>query len=147
VPGLIARASVGIDAPTNEVWHALIDPDRVERYMFGTRVVTDWEVGGPITWSGEWQGNQYDDRGEILEFQPERRLVCTHYSPLSGEPDRPENYHTVAIDLASSVMGTTVTLAQDNNQTEEAREHSEANWQSMFDSLKDHVETQIEPGS
>lgn len=72
---------------------------------------------GPITWSGEWQGNQYEDRGEILEFQAERRLVYTHYSPLSGEPDRPENYHTVAIDLASGGMGTTVTLAQGNNQT------------------------------
>jgi uncharacterized protein YndB with AHSA1/START domain len=147
VPGLNARAKVGIDAATIEVWDALIDPDRVEQYMFGTRVATDWEVGGPITWSGEWQGNQYEDRGEILEFQPERRLVYTHYSPLSGESDRPENRHTVAIDLASNGMGTTVTLTQDNNQTEETRGHSEANWQSMLDSLKEHLEAGIGPGS
>ena len=137
--GLIARARVDIDAPTHDVWDALIDPDRVEQYMFGTRVTTDWEVGNPITWSGEWQGKQYEDKGEVLEYQPDRKLSYTHYSPLSGKPDLPENYHTVTIELAPSGTGTTVTLAQDNNETEEAREHSETNWQTMLDGLKDHI--------
>ena len=82
--GHVAEAKVDIDAPPQEIWDALIEPDRVEQYMFGTRLRTDWEVGTPITWSGEWQGKSYRDKGEILEFEPEARLKYSHYSPLSG---------------------------------------------------------------
>ncbi|HEX6300357.1 MAG TPA: SRPBCC domain-containing protein [Acidimicrobiia bacterium] len=135
-----AEASVHIDASPREIWGALIEPDRVEQYMFGTRLSTDWGVGSPITWSGEWQGKSYQDKGEILEFRPETRISYSHYSPLSGAPDVPENYHTVTIELTPNENGTTVTLAQDNNGTEETRDHSQANWQSMLDGLKDHVE-------
>lgn len=57
-----------------------------------------------------------------------------------GKPDVPENYHTVTIELTSDGAQTTVTLSQDNNATEEAREHSEKNWQMMIDSLKKILE-------
>jgi uncharacterized protein YndB with AHSA1/START domain len=136
----IARAKVEIDASPEEVWDALIDPDRIEQYMFGTRVSTDWEVGSPISWRGEWQGKQYEDKGEILDFEPERKLRYSHFSPLAGKPDLPENYHTVMIELTPTESGTTVDLAQDNNETDQARAHSEANWQSMLDGLRSHVE-------
>jgi hypothetical protein len=39
-----------------------------------------------------------------------------------------ENYHTVTIDLAPDGARTHVTLSQDNNPTEDARQHSEKNW-------------------
>lgn len=116
--GYLAEAEIDIEASPREVWDALTDPDRVEQYMFGTRLSTDWEVGSPITWSGEWQGNTYEDKGEILEFLPEARLSYSHYSPLSGASDVPENYHTVAIELSPHDKGTTVALTQDNNATE-----------------------------
>lgn len=145
--GYVAEARVDIDASPQEIWDALIDPDRVEQYMFGTRIRTDWEVGSPITWSGEWQGKSYEDKGEILEFQPETRVSYSHFSPLSGAPEVPENYHTVTIELTPNDKVTTVTLAQDNNDTEEARDHSRANWQSMLDGLKRHVEGNPTPKS
>lgn len=119
--GYLAEAEIDIEASPREVWDALTDPDRVGQYMFGTRLSTDWEVGSPITWSGEWQGNTYEDKGEILEFLPEARLSYSHYSPLSGASDVPENYHTVVIELSPHDKGTTGALAQDNNDTEEAR--------------------------
>ena len=138
--GYVAEAKIDIEASPQEIWAALIEPDRVEQYMFGTRLSTDWEVGSPITWSGEWQGKSYEDRGEILEYQPEAKLSYSHYSPLSGASEVPENYHTVTIELSPHDNGTTVTLAQDNNDTEEARHHAQANWQTMLDGLKRHVE-------
>ena len=54
----------------------------------------------------------------ILEFEPEKRLVSTHWSPLSGVADSPENYHTVAYELSAQDGDTVVTLTQDNNATE-----------------------------
>lgn len=47
----------------------------------------------------------------------------------------------MAVELAEQGEGTLVTLSQDNNPTEEAREHSEKNWQTMLDSLKKLLET------
>lgn len=48
--GYTARASVRIDAPREDVWAALVDPEKIERYMFGTEVVTDWKEGADISW-------------------------------------------------------------------------------------------------
>jgi hypothetical protein len=49
-----------------------------------------------------------------------RRLRYTHFSPLSGEPDVPEHYHTVTVDLTEDEDGTLVALTQDNNASEDA---------------------------
>jgi uncharacterized protein YndB with AHSA1/START domain len=136
----VARAATTIDAPVSAVWRALVTPDLIARYMFGTTVASDWKEGSPITWKGEWKGRKYEDKGVILRFEPERRLQYSHFSPLSGLPDRPESYHTVTIELAEADQGTRVSLTQDNNPTAESREHSEKNWQTMLDGLRKVLE-------
>jgi uncharacterized protein YndB with AHSA1/START domain len=137
---LIAKAAVVIDAPKAAVWKALVTPASIKQYMFGTDARSDFKKGSPITWTGVWEGKPYQDKGEILRIEPERVLQYTHFSPLSGQPDRPENYHTVTIELADSGSQTRVTLTQDNNPTEEARAHSEKNWTMMLSGLKKFVE-------
>src|SRR5512142_1008907 len=92
---LIARASIRISAPSDKVWDALVNPQAIHQYMFGTTVVSDWREGSPITWQGEWQGKPYQDKGVILQLIPGKKIRYSHFSPLSGQPDRPENYHTV----------------------------------------------------
>lgn len=109
--------------------------------MFGADVITDWKVGSPIVWKGAFEGKEYEDKGRILKFEPEKVLRMTHYSPLSGEKDIPENYHTLTIELSKqNENATRVELTQDNNPSEEAREHSEKNWQGMLEGLKAVVE-------
>ena len=137
---LIAKASATINAPTDKVWDALVKPEAIKQYMFGTNVVTDWREGSPITWKGEWQGKSYEDKGVILQFKPGHTLQYSHFSPLSGLPDVPENYHTVTIELSGGENQTRVSLAQDNNATEDAREHSEQNWEMMLAALKKFLE-------
>ncbi len=136
----LAKASAVVNAPEEEVWEALVDPETISKYMFGTKVTTDWGEGSPITWAGEWEGKKYEDKGTILEVAPPRVIAYSHFSPLSGMPDAPENYHNVRIELEGDGAATTVTLTQDNNDTVEAQEHSEQNWQTMLDGLKKVVE-------
>jgi hypothetical protein len=31
-------------------------------YMFGATVTTDWRTGSPITWTGEWNGQPFEDK-------------------------------------------------------------------------------------
>jgi uncharacterized protein YndB with AHSA1/START domain len=138
---LIARASTRIAAPAERVWRALTDPAEIEKYYFGSKVESDWKAGSPITWNGEWQGKPYQDKGEILEVQPRRRMRYTHYSPMTGKPDVPENYHAITIDLMPDGDGTRVSLAQDGNADAQARDHSAKNWATMLDGLKKLIES------
>src|SRR5512142_3286495 len=121
---ITAQASTTIHAPASKVWEALTKPELIKQYFFGTNVVTDWKVGSPIYYRGEWQGRPYEDKGTILEFEPNKRLVSTHWSPLSGVPDAPENYHTVTYLLYGHDGSTDVTILQDNNASEEEKQHS-----------------------
>jgi uncharacterized protein YndB with AHSA1/START domain len=137
---LVALASIKINAPLERVWDALVDPQAIKQYMFGTKVITDWQEGSPIIWKGEWQGKVYEDKGTLLQFKKGERLQYSHFSPLSGMPDEPENYHIVTVDLMIEGDQTRVTLAQDNNSSEEEREHSKQNWNMMLADLKKFLE-------
>ncbi len=137
---LVSKASISIEAPKQAVWQALVTPEAIKQYMFGADVTSDWEKGSPITWMGEMNGKKYNDRGVVLEAEAERSLQYTHFSPLSGKADVPENYHTVTIDLADSADDTVVSLMQDGNSDEAARAESEKNWGAMLEGLKQYVE-------
>jgi len=117
-----------------------VTPEAIKQYMFGANVISDWREGSPIVWKGEWQGKSYEDKGVILRIKPGRMIRYSHFSPLSGLPDKPENYHTVTIELSAEGNQTHVSLNQDNNPTEEARAHSEKNWRMMLSSLKKFLE-------
>jgi uncharacterized protein YndB with AHSA1/START domain len=138
---IVATAETDISASPARVWSALTDPAQIKRYMFGSQVETDWKPGSPIVWKGEYQGNAYQDKGQIVEVEPQRRLVVTHFSPMSGQPDAPENYHTLTYVLEPRGKGTHVSLSQDNNTSEEEAAHSRDNWAAMLSALKKVIES------
>lgn len=141
---LIARAQIKIHASQNRVWEALVNPEQIKKYMFDTEVISDWKEGSPIIWKGIWQGKSYEDRGKILKIEPEHLLQYNHYSPMMDKPDLPENYHVVIVEIAGDGNETTVSLTQDNNDSEPAREHSEKNWKMMLEELKKLLESENE---
>ncbi|MGH9099052.1 MAG: SRPBCC family protein, partial [Acidimicrobiales bacterium] len=130
---LVATVAIDIAAPASAVWHALTDPSCIKQYFMGATVETDWQPGSPITWSGEYNGKTYQDKGDIIEVQPQRLLVLTHFSPMTGQPDLPENYHTITYRLAEHNGTTNLSLNQDNNGSDEEVEHSRTTWQSMLE--------------
>jgi len=67
-------------------------------------------------------------------------LRHTHFSPLGGQLDAAENYHTLTYTLTGVGDGTELTLEQDNNDSPEAAEHSADNWRTMLEGLKAAVE-------
>jgi uncharacterized protein YndB with AHSA1/START domain len=132
----VATSTITIEAPPSRVWSVLTDPGAIKEFMFGTDVVTDWTIGSPIVWRGIWKGSEYEDRGSILEFDPGRRLTVTHFSPLSGQEDAPENYHTLTWTLTDQHGTTELKLSQDNNASAEAAEHSKGMWDSLVQGVK-----------
>jgi uncharacterized protein YndB with AHSA1/START domain len=142
---LIAQASTTIAAPKAAVWEALTNPTLIKQYMFGADVVSAWQEGSPIIWRGELKGRRYEDKGTILKLVPQHTLQYSHYSPLSGMPDEPQNYHTVTIEILGQDTLTHVSLSQDNNASAEERDHSAKNWATMLQGLKGLVERKHTP--
>ncbi len=138
---LVAQAFITVNASPAKVWEALINPDMIKQYLFGTEAVSDWKVGSSITYKGVWEGKHYEDKGMVLEVIPEKLLVSTYWSNMSGVPDIPENYKKVTYALTPAEGGgTTLTIIQDNNTTEESKAHSEGNWRMVLEGLKKVVE-------
>ncbi len=138
--GIIATAETDIWASPERVWQGLTDPEMIKQYMFGSQVETDWKQGGPIRWKGEYEGKTYEDKGEILDIEANRRLTVTHFSPLSGQKDEPANYHTLSYRLSGTGDTTHVTLSQDNNGSDDEAQHARKNWETVLKGLKDTVE-------
>lgn len=138
---LATTASVTIGAPIEEVWNALTTPDLIKRWFFGVETETDWQVGSPIVHRGEWQGKPYEDKGTILAFDPPTQLVHSHWSPASGEPDRPEHYQEVTWSLAERDGRTVLTVAENNLPSHEAKAISEEGWKTVLNNLKELLET------
>lgn len=137
---LVAKVETTINAPTAKVWGSLTKPEIIKQYMFGTNVISDWKVGSPIVWKGEWQGKSYEDTGTILKFEEGRILQYNYFSALTGKINSPENYQTITIELSDKGSQTVVTLSQDNHATDEDRKHSEKNWKMVLDGLKKLLE-------
>ncbi len=140
VSELVAKAEVDVAAPPERVWAALTETETRSAYLLGAQVTTTWEVGTSITWQGEYEGHPYQDTGTVLVYDEPRQLSTTHYSPLMGRPDEPENYHTIVYTLTPTDFGTHLVLTQDGNDSPEQAEQFSRNWTSMLDGLKAHVE-------
>src|SRR5918996_4855404 len=108
------RSATRIDAPIDRVWTAITTPSEIKRWFFGVDTQSDWKVGSQLVHTGEYQGKPYVDKGEILEIEPPKRLVHTHWSDISGKPDMPEHYQTVAWDLLERDGGTQLTITEQN---------------------------------
>ncbi|MCI0157858.1 SRPBCC domain-containing protein [Leifsonia shinshuensis] len=135
----VARAEVDVRAPRRAVWTVLTSSGANPEILMGAEVVSEWKLGSRIVWRGEWQGRAFEDHGRVIELDDRDepwRIVLTHFSPLSGQPDVPENYHTLHFELEETPAGTHVTLDQDNNPTVEAAQHSQQTWETMLRGVK-----------
>ena len=137
---ITTSASIEIRAPASRVWEALTTPDLIREWFFGVDTETDWREGSAIVHRGEYQGQSYEDKGTILTFEPEHRLVHTHWSPVSGLPDEPENHQEVTWGLTERDDATELTVSEVNVPSEEAKAVSEQAWEGALRGLKDLLE-------
>jgi uncharacterized protein YndB with AHSA1/START domain len=128
-----------IKAPLIKVWDALTRPEIVKQYFFGTDLVTNWQIGSSIIFQGEWEGQKYQDKGEVLEYEQNKRLAYSYLSNWSGKADALENYLWVCYEVSPKGLVTELTIHQTNYDIERAK-HSEGNWAAIIDEMRKIVE-------
>jgi DNA-binding transcriptional ArsR family regulator len=77
--------SVLIRATPDRIWRAITDGIETERYYYGTRVDSDWSVGGRITYA--YPDGSLAADGEVIEIDPGRRVLMTFHPRWSPEID------------------------------------------------------------
>jgi len=96
IAGIKARVETGeqrMDRPAHvytafirgtaeEVWDAMVNPEKTEQYYYGTRVHSEWDVGSPRTYS--YPDGTLAATGEIISIDPPKRLEAT-FHPLWDE--------------------------------------------------------------
>ena len=137
--GPLVEVETLINANAARVWETMTR--RSSAMFMGATVDTDWTVGHPITFTGNWKGRQFQDHGVIESIEEGLELSFTHFSPLSGKPDRRENYNLVRYTLEPAGESTKVRLSQtplaeDVAATEEQKAEFRKNWTAMLQGLK-----------
>ncbi|MDF3076231.1 MAG: ATPase [Sphingobacteriaceae bacterium] len=135
-----SKSSVEIKADVEQVWDALVNPEKIKHYLFGTQTSSDWKVGSPITFKGEWEGKSYEDKGTILEIERPRLLKYSYWSSMSGKEDKPENYVNVTYRVQENDGSCILTISQGGIKSETELEHMDQNWSHVLQSIKELVE-------
>jgi uncharacterized protein YndB with AHSA1/START domain len=140
---LIIEKEIVIEASPDDVWFALTDKESIKKYFFGTEAISDWKVGSSLIFQGEWEGQTYQDKGNILESEPGKMLKYNYWTAWSGLDDAPENYSIVSYSLSSSGNQTSLELKQEGFANQEAYDHGQGGWDAVLDNLKKLLEGKL----
>ncbi|MBX4258620.1 SRPBCC domain-containing protein [Clostridium estertheticum] len=141
--GLVAKEEIEISADVSKVWDALINPELIKRYLFGTQAISDWKIGSTIIFRGEWEGNAYEDKGLILKLDVNKIFQYAYWTSFSELEDKPENYVNITYELIERDRKTILTITQDKIETEEASDMTSKNWKVVLKGIKEIVEKSV----
>jgi uncharacterized protein YndB with AHSA1/START domain len=72
-----------IRSTPDRIWHAITDGDETERYYYGTRVSSDWQVGSSLSYA--YPDGRIAADGEVLEVDPPHRVVMSFHARWDPE--------------------------------------------------------------
>mgnify|MGYP006104631561 CR=1 FL=1 len=134
---LIAQSSIQINTTPEKIWDVMTNPEKIKAYLFGTNVKTDWKVESPIVFQGEYQGQQYTDKGNVIESNPNKLLKYNYWSGFSGLEDQPENYSVVTYKIEPTGNESfELTWNQQGFSSEEGKCHTEEGLKTMLEQIK-----------
>lgn len=96
------KKSVLINVSSSQVWKYLTNPDLLKQWMGDSEmqieILTDWKVGNPFIIKG-FHHQQFENKGTVLEFKPEKVFRYNYLSSLSDLANIPENHTTIRFTL------------------------------------------------
>jgi uncharacterized protein YndB with AHSA1/START domain len=139
--------SVAIAARAEAVWDTLTNPARIPLWLSDAQVSiqSDWTIGAPMAFTGEWHGLTLADKGDLIAFDKPRPYAYRHWSSLSEAPDVDENYTTVRFELNETDGVTTLSLHQASFISFESRAHWNFYWSVALDRIRRLTEAPDSP--
>lgn len=100
------QKTIILNASPSATWQALTHPALMNKWMseYPLEILTNWQVGQPFIIRGNWHDTSFENKGLVLQFEPEQRLAYSHLSSLSGLPDTIENRSVVPIGFPFFVV-------------------------------------------
>ncbi len=127
-----------IETTPQKLWQALTSSEFSKRYWFNTELKTDWKIGSPFALV---MNGTTTDVGEVLEFDPPRRLSYTFHHVLS-EAARKERPTKVVFTLAPHGKLVKLTLTHEGFEAgSKLLEGISKGWPAILASLKSLLET------
>jgi len=121
------------------LWKALTDPEITCQYFCATRMESDWQPGSP--WRMMIPDGRVADGGEVLEVEPERRMVLSWRNEFRPEL-KAEGYArlTYEIEQVGELIKLTVVHESDIPDSKLIEAVSNG-WPLILASLKSLIET------
>ncbi len=128
-----------IRATPPKLWRALIEPDFTRQYWVESWQDCQWKVGA--TWRLMLPDGRVGDAGEVLEIEPEKRLVLSWQNEFLPEL-RVEGFSRMTYDLEPVGDCVKLTLAHEMEKPDSKLIAGVATgWPSILSSLKSLLET------
>nr|AIM48015.1 hypothetical protein [Xanthomonas citri pv. viticola] len=135
---------VRIFAPASKVWKALTVPELVKQWQYGSDLLTTWEVGTPIIFRNEWNGQVFEQKGTVLEFLPESRLKYSLFFPRPDLQDIPEHYFFMTYELTERDGSSSLLVRQEDPRPSPPNKSSGGDaGPDVFSYLKELVEVKM----
>jgi uncharacterized protein YndB with AHSA1/START domain len=134
-------STLRIEAPRENVWDALTNPELVKLWQYGSVLTTDWKVGGAIRFRSEWEGQVFEQWGTVLDVEPNVRLRYNLFAPRPDLEDRPENYFEMRYVLTELGGATQLEIFQVDNRPGAVQENPQGEENPALKSLKELIES------
>jgi uncharacterized protein YndB with AHSA1/START domain len=122
-----------------KLWQALIEPEFTRRYWVETWQESEWKPGA--SWRLMIPDGRIGDSGEILEIEPERRLVLTWRNEFKPEM-REEGYSRMTMELEQQGEAVKLTVIHEMDKPDSKLIDAVSNgWPMLLASLKTLLET------
>ena len=139
-PDLVITKSIDIDSTSMKVWQVLTDPEMIKQYFTGAETITNWQIGSEIRFIHSYEGQEFKNKGVILNFDPYHVLSYTYWTAFSNTEDKPENYTTITYTLVELNGKTKLTLTQTNFKSIEWYQGLEVGWNTVLAKMKEIAE-------
>jgi uncharacterized protein YndB with AHSA1/START domain len=121
-----------------QLWRALTDGAFTRQYWFGTTIESDWARGSRVVFRSD---GDVHDSGEVLEYEPYRRLAYTWHVEFH-EVFRREKPSRVTFELEAMGAEVKLTVIHDDFEPgSKVREAVSNGWPLVLSSLKSLLET------
>jgi uncharacterized protein YndB with AHSA1/START domain len=122
-----------------KLWNALRDPEFSRQIWSEGWIDTDWEQGSP--WELRFPGGRVSDSGEILEIEPEKRLVLSWQHQVYPEM-KADDLTRCTFDLEPVGESVKLTVVHECSKPDaKVIEGVSSGWPHILSSLKSLLET------